>query len=51
VRACFERGLMVLPCGSNSIRFSPPLTITEAEADTAFAVFADGLAEVETRSL
>jgi 4-aminobutyrate aminotransferase len=50
VRACFERGLMVLPCGSNSIRFSPPLTITETEADTAFAVFADGLAEVETRS-
>jgi 4-aminobutyrate aminotransferase len=51
VRACFERGLMVLPCGSNSIRFSPPLTITEAEADTAFAIFADGLAEVETRNV
>ena len=50
---CFKRGLMVLPCGPNSIRFSPPLTITEAgaEADTAFAIFADALAEVETRSL
>jgi 4-aminobutyrate aminotransferase len=49
--ACFKRGLMVLPCGSNSIRFSPPLTITEAEADTAFQIFADALVEVETKSL
>lgn len=48
--ACFKRGLMVLPCGSNSIRFSPPLVITEAEADTAFDIFAAALAEVETRS-
>jgi 4-aminobutyrate aminotransferase len=45
--ACFKRGLIVLPCGPNSIRFSPPLVITEAEADTAFEIFADALAEVE----
>ncbi len=45
--ACFERGLMVLPCGANSIRFSPPLVITAAQADTAFEIFADALAEVE----
>jgi len=51
IQACFRRGLLLLPCGPNSIRFSPPLTITEAEADTAFAIFADGLAEVETRNV
>jgi 4-aminobutyrate aminotransferase len=51
VLACFKRGLLILPCGSNSIRFSPPLIVTEAQADAAFQMFADALAEVETRSL
>ncbi len=45
---CFERGLLVLPCGPNSIRFSPPLVITEQEADTAFEIFAEALAAVES---
>ncbi len=49
--ACFNRGLMVLPCGDNSIRFSPPLVITDAQADTAFEIFADALVEVEGKSL
>lgn len=49
VQACFRRGLLLLPCGPNSIRFSPPLILTEAQADTAFALFAEGLAEVEGR--
>jgi len=44
---CFKRGLIVLPCGPNSIRFSPPLTLTEAEADIALDIFAEALAEVE----
>jgi 4-aminobutyrate aminotransferase len=44
---CFKRGLIVLPCGPNSIRFSPPLTMTEAEADIALGIFAEALAEVE----
>jgi 4-aminobutyrate aminotransferase len=48
VQACFRRGLLVLPCGPNSIRFSPPLVVTEAQADTAFSIFADALAEVES---
>jgi len=46
---CFKRGLIELPCGPNSLRFSPPLTITEEQADTAFRIFADALAEVEGR--
>jgi 4-aminobutyrate aminotransferase len=45
---CFRRGLLVLPCGPNSIRFSPPLIITESEADTAFQIFAESLAVVES---
>ena len=49
VQACFRRGLLLLPCGPSSIRFSPPLIITEAQADTAFSIFAEALAEVEER--
>ena len=49
--ACFNRGLMVLPCGDNSIRFSPPLIITDAQADAALEIFADALVEVEGKSL
>ena len=47
---CFKRGLMVLPCGPSAIRFSPPLTITEAQADTAFEIFAEALATVENKT-
>jgi 4-aminobutyrate aminotransferase len=45
--ACFKRGLMVLPCGPNSIRFSPPLILTQQQADTAVKVFAEALHDVE----
>ncbi len=45
--ACFQHGLMVLPCGPNSIRFSPPLNITQQDADTALEIFAESLFEVE----
>jgi 4-aminobutyrate aminotransferase len=37
---CFKRGLLLLECGKKSIRFSPPLIITEAQADVAADVFA-----------
>jgi len=37
---CFERGLLVLECGRKAIRFSPPLIVTEAQADAAAEVFA-----------
>jgi 4-aminobutyrate aminotransferase len=46
---CFKRGLMVLPCGPNSIRFSPPLIITQKDADTAVEIFAEALHEVESK--
>jgi 4-aminobutyrate aminotransferase len=37
---CFRRGLLVLECGSKTIRFSPPLLITDAQARTIAALFA-----------
>jgi 4-aminobutyrate aminotransferase len=47
--ACFERGLLTLPCGPNSLRLSPPLTLTEGQADAAMAILSDALADVEGR--
>jgi 4-aminobutyrate aminotransferase len=38
VRECFQRGLLVLGAGTNSIRFSPPLVLTTAQADTALGI-------------
>ena len=35
VTAAFERGLLLLGAGKNSIRFSPPLVLTREQADTA----------------
>ena len=37
---CFQRGLLVLECGSKAIRFSPPLVITEAQALAIADLFA-----------
>ena len=48
VKECFKRGLLLLPCGPNSVRFSPPLILSEAQADLAVEIFADALAEVES---
>jgi 4-aminobutyrate aminotransferase len=46
IQACFRRGLLLLGCGRNSIRFCPPLVITEREAQTALAIFENALKEV-----
>lgn len=50
VRACFERGLLVLGAGPNAIRFCPPLVLTKAQADTALRIFDQALGHVEQAS-
>jgi 4-aminobutyrate aminotransferase len=47
VAAAFERGLLLLAAGRNAVRFSPPLVLTRAEADTAVQIFDEALTEVE----
>jgi 4-aminobutyrate aminotransferase len=37
--ACFERGLILLGCGSNSIRWSPPLILSRENVDVALKIF------------
>jgi 4-aminobutyrate aminotransferase len=50
VTAAFNRGLLVLGAGKNSVRFSPPLVLTRAEAETAVRIFDEALSEVEKTS-
>ena len=38
VQECFHRGLLLLGCGTNTIRFCPPLVITAEQCDTAVAI-------------
>jgi 4-aminobutyrate aminotransferase len=47
IQACFEKGLLILGAGENVIRFSPPLIITQKEADTALTIFEKVLMKVE----
>jgi len=46
VSAAFDRGLLVLGAGKNSIRFSPPLVLTREQADMAIAIFDEALSTV-----
>jgi len=44
--ACFTRGLLVLECGSRSVRMSPPLVVSADEMDTALRIFEEVVASV-----
>ena len=37
--ACFERGLIILGCGANTIRWSPPLILSKENVDVALEIF------------
>jgi 4-aminobutyrate aminotransferase len=43
----FERGLMVLGCGENSIRLCPPLIVSEQEATVALDILEEALTLAE----
>ncbi|HEX8632807.1 MAG TPA: acetyl ornithine aminotransferase family protein [Pyrinomonadaceae bacterium] len=42
--ACFERGLIILGAGTNTIRWSPPLTLTHENVDVALEIFDEAIA-------
>jgi 4-aminobutyrate aminotransferase len=41
--ACFERGLIILGAGFNTIRWSPPLIITRENIDVALEIFDEAI--------
>lgn len=40
---CYKRGLIILGCGYNTIRWSPPLTLTRENVDVALEIFDEAL--------
>jgi len=45
-RACFERGMLLLPTGHrDTLRFVPPLVITEAQVDECLQIFEAALTD------
>ncbi len=42
--ACFERGLIILGAGFNTIRWSPPLILTRENVDVALEIFDEAIA-------
>lgn len=48
VQRAFEKGLLLLGCGENIIRFAPPLIVDKEDADTALEILDQVLTEVES---
>ena len=42
--ACFNRGLIILGCGTSTIRWSPPLILSKENADVALEIFDEAIA-------
>ncbi len=48
-KAAFRRGLLMLGCGDDAIRMSPPLVFREDQAETSLRLFEDSVAEATGR--
>ena len=46
VQMAFERGLLLLGAGANTVRLSPPLVITQDQADFALGTIEDCLTAI-----
>jgi 4-aminobutyrate aminotransferase len=47
VLSAFQKGLLLLGCGANSIRFCPPLTVSADEIDTGLGILEEVLRAAE----
>ena len=46
IKGAFQRGLLLLGCGQNCIRFCPALTVTGEEVDVCLTIFEEVLRDV-----
>ncbi len=46
IQRAFEKGLLLLGCGENSIRFCPSLTVSADEIDLCLTLFEETVREV-----
>jgi 4-aminobutyrate aminotransferase len=47
IHTAFEHGLLMLPCGANSIRMTPPLNISRHLVDDGLQIFEDAVTAAE----
>ncbi|EYF03014.1 Acetylornithine aminotransferase [Chondromyces apiculatus DSM 436] len=45
----FQRGLLLLSCGKSTIRFAPPLVVTEHEVDVMLGILGQCLADLDEK--
>ncbi len=48
-RSVFDKGLLLIGCGERTIRFRPPLNLSEPEVDEGVEIIAKALSEMTTR--
>jgi 4-aminobutyrate aminotransferase len=46
IESAFQKGLLLLGCGENSIRFCPALTVTATQIDLCLSIFEEAVREV-----
>ena len=46
IKGAFQRGLLLLGCGQNCIRFCPALTVTGEEVDVCLTIFEEALRDI-----
>lgn len=51
IQRAFEMGLLIIPCGSNSIRMTPPLNIDRALVEEGLIIFERALTDAEDAHL
>ncbi len=49
MQECFRKGLMLLTCGQNAVRFIPPLVIDEETADEGLNIFEQVIKRADSR--
>lgn len=47
VQKCYEKGLLILGCGENTLRLMPPLIVSRPEADAALEILEEVLTEID----
>ena len=47
MRTCFEKGLLLLSCGESTLRFCPPLIVTQEDVATAVNLFDAAVGEAK----
>ena len=50
VQRCFRKGLLLLSCGESTLRFCPPLIVTEEQVEIAIGILDEALTEVTEKS-